>query len=34
MELAQIDVHGLLCDTFAPFSKGLTRGLVQAVEWL
>ena len=24
--------HGHGCDEFAPFSKGLTRGLVQAVE--
>ena len=34
VEFAQMFVHGHGCDKFAPFSKGLTRGLVQAVEQL
>ena len=34
MEFAQMFVHGHGCDEFASFSKGLTRGLVQAVEQL
>jgi len=34
VELAQTDVHRLGCDAFAPFFRGLTRGLVQVVERL
>lgn len=34
VELVQINVHGLGCDVFASFSRGLTCGLVQAVERL
>ena len=31
VELAQMDVHGHECDKFAPFSRGLTCGLVHEV---
>ena len=31
VELAQMDIHGHECDKFAPFSRGLTCGLVHEV---